>query len=103
MSPECLHNQATTKASDIWSMGCILYQLYIGLPPFRGASDFLIFKLSADADFIKLEEYPDNILPQDVKTLIKCMIQINPEDRISIDEIVEEPFFDSVRHLTEIP
>ena len=43
MAPECLHNKPTTKASDIWSLGCILYQLYMGYPPFRGASDYLIF------------------------------------------------------------
>lgn len=28
MAPECTHNLETTYASDIWSLGCILYQLY---------------------------------------------------------------------------
>lgn len=63
MPPECAHNKPTTRASDIWSLGCILYQLYTGLPPFRGASDYLIFKLSCDANFLKLDEHPESILP----------------------------------------
>lgn len=25
MPPECAHNKPTTKESDIWSLGCILY------------------------------------------------------------------------------
>lgn len=25
MAPECCHNKATSKASDVWSMGCILF------------------------------------------------------------------------------
>jgi hypothetical protein len=45
--------------------------LYIGLPPFRGASDYLIFKLSAEADFLKLQEYEEEIMPEAAKELIK--------------------------------
>ena len=63
MAPECAHNKPTTKASDVWSMGVILYQLYTGLCPFRGASDYLIFKLSLDANFLKFDEYSEAILP----------------------------------------
>ena len=63
-----------SQAVDIWSLGCILYQLYTGLPPFRGASDYLIFKISCDANFLKLDEYPESILPQKAKDLIKKMI-----------------------------
>jgi 3-phosphoinositide dependent protein kinase-1 len=71
MAPECVHNQPTSKASDVWSLGCILYQLYVGLPPFRGASDYLIFKLSNEADFLELDGYPDEIMPGLAKELIK--------------------------------
>ena len=85
MAPECVHNKPTTKASDIWSLGCILYQLYIGLPPFRGASDYLIFKLSLEAEFLKLEEYPESILPTEAKKLIKSMITKEPGERLTID------------------
>ena len=79
MAPECIHNKPTTKATDIWSLGCILYQLYVGLTPFRGASDYLIFQLSLKADFLKFEEYPECILANDAKEMIERMLQVEPE------------------------
>ena len=63
MAPECFHNQPTGKYSDIWSLGCVLYQLYTGLCPFRGNSDYLIFKLSENAEILRLEKLSTNILP----------------------------------------
>ena len=103
MPPECMHNKPTTKASDIWTLGCILYQLYIGLTPFRGASDYLIFKLSDKADMLKFEEYSEHILPQAAKQFILKMIQIKQEDRIEIDQVLQDPFFDSVKELKTRP
>lgn len=76
MAPECAHNKPTTKASDMWSLGVILYQLYTGLCPFRGASDYLIFKLSLDANFLKFDEYPEAILPKDAKELLLNIMKI---------------------------
>lgn len=67
MAPECVNNKPTSKATDIWSLGCILYQLFVGLPPFRGASDYLIFQLSLAADFLKLDDFDESIVPEEAK------------------------------------
>jgi serine/threonine protein kinase len=103
MAPECVHNKPTNKATDMWSTGCILYNLFIGLPPFRGASDYLIFKLSIEADFLKLDEFPKSMMPQDAKELIRRMVTKLPEERWTIDQVLESPFFDSVRDLKTMP
>lgn len=35
VSPELLESKKVGPASDLWALGCILYQMVSGLPPFR--------------------------------------------------------------------
>lgn len=44
VSPEILKGEQLTKAADLWALGCILYQMISGLPPFRAGSEYLIFQ-----------------------------------------------------------
>ncbi|KRX42406.1 3-phosphoinositide-dependent protein kinase 1, partial [Trichinella murrelli] len=37
VSPEVLNSKPTTLACDFWALGCIIYQMLSGLPPFRAA------------------------------------------------------------------
>ena len=85
MAPECLHNKPTNKSSDIWSLGCLLYQLYVGFPPFRGASDYLIFQLSEEAKFVRLEELSEHIMPSAAKKLIRQMVVPEQGKRATIE------------------
>lgn len=39
MSPERLANQKTTPASDVYSIGCVLYEMLAGVPPFTGTAE----------------------------------------------------------------
>jgi len=67
MAPECVRNKdQISKASDIWSLGCILYQLLTGLLPFRGASDYLIFRRSTEARY----RNDISIIPEPARVLI---------------------------------
>jgi len=69
MAPECVQNKSVGLSADIWSLGCILYQFCTGLTPFRGDSDYLIFRRSTEARY-KLHDYPDEIIPKEAKQLI---------------------------------
>lgn len=35
VSPELLTEKTTLPTSDLWALGCIIYQMIAGLPPFR--------------------------------------------------------------------
>lgn len=45
MSPEVLNNTGICYAADLWALGCIIYQMLAGRPPFKGRSEYLTFQV----------------------------------------------------------
>lgn len=43
MAPECIRNRDSTYKSDIYSLGCLFYQLICGQTPYTGKTDYLVF------------------------------------------------------------
>ena len=103
MAPECVHNQFSDKRCDFWSLGCILYDLYTGFPPFNGASEYLIFQKSIEAKYI----FPEGIIPDLAQDFIKKCIIIDPNKRMNLDEMLSHPYLieevNNKNFLEEIP
>ena len=70
--------------------------------PFRGGSDYLIFLNSTEAKY-KLDEYSDNLIPLEAKELLKKLIVVEKDKRLSIKELIEDKYFDSVREMKKPP
>ena len=43
-SPELLNDRAATTSSDIWALGCILFQMLVGMPPMQGPNEYQTFQ-----------------------------------------------------------
>lgn len=96
MSPEMYSGKPTVEpfASDMWSMGiCLLYML-IGFPPIQHAcADDVRFQYVRDGRLKELLQHWDIVLSDSVLSLIESMLQIMPQDRISIERLLAHSWF----------
>ncbi|EGW35219.1 uncharacterized protein SPAPADRAFT_146235 [Spathaspora passalidarum NRRL Y-27907] len=80
-----------SKSVDIWSLGCFLYTILCGFPPFYDDdANSLTIKILR-GDFVFLQPWWDEI-SANAKDLISRMLTINPEQRITIEEIWNHPW-----------
>ena len=80
MSPEQARGQEIDRRTDIWSLGCILYEMLSGRRAFRGetVADTLAAVLGRSPDWTLL---PDSTTPA-VGMLLKRCLQIDREQRV---------------------
>lgn len=70
--------------SDIWSLGCVLYETITLKPPFRAEDMEGLFKKVTRGIYQRLpSEYS-----QDLSTIIRSLLQINSELRPSCQKIL---------------
>uniref|UniRef100_A0A8C9KTQ9 Serine/threonine-protein kinase PLK3 n=1 Tax=Serinus canaria TaxID=9135 RepID=A0A8C9KTQ9_SERCA len=88
LAPEVLLRQGHGPESDVWSLGCVMYTLLCGNPPFE-TSD-----LKETYRCIKQVEYTLPVfLSLPAKHLITGILRRNPQDRFTLDEILDHEFF----------
>ncbi|XP_006634787.1 serine/threonine-protein kinase PLK3 [Lepisosteus oculatus] len=88
LAPEVLNRQGHGPESDVWSLGCVMYTLLCGNPPFE------TLDLKETYRCIKEVKYtlPPSLSPAAQK-LISGVLQRNPCDRLTLDQILNHEFF----------
>jgi len=87
IAPEVLGKKGHSYEVDVWSLGCILYTLLVGKPPFETQT------LKDTYSRIKKNEYhiPSRIGPL-ARNLIQRLLQHDPPKRPSVKEILADDF-----------
>lgn len=89
--PELLKFNSCGYETDVWAIGCILYQFFNGLPPFKGASEYLTFEKIINVDFTY-----KRLLPPKVKDIIDRILVYSPQNRPTIPDIQAMSWFTGV-------
>merc|ERR1712061_453983 len=87
IAPEVLTKKGHSYEVDIWSIGCIMYTLLVGKPPFETQT------LKDTYKRIRANEYhvPSKVGPL-AKLLIRKLLQHDPLKRPTIKEILQDDF-----------
>jgi len=88
LSPECARGQPAGPPSDVYALGCVLYQIVTGRPPFvADAPAAIMYQHVQDAPRPPSELRPD--LPADLEALILWMLDKVPENRPTAGQIAD--------------
>ncbi|CAK9070176.1 unnamed protein product [Durusdinium trenchii] len=105
MPKEVIENKSSDHRSDIWSLGCTVFQVLTGCPPFHEKSEYLIFQRVLALDL----QFPPGI-PADARGLISEMVVEDADVRLgaaNIEDIKRHAFFQQCNfhqiHLQPVP
>ena len=86
-SPEVWKDQPYDNKSDIWSLGCVLYEMITLRPPFRAQNMEGLYNKVIKGQFNRIPDRFSNELFE----IVKLLIQVNTDTRPSCDEILRHP------------
>ncbi|XP_067889513.1 serine/threonine-protein kinase Nek5-like isoform X2 [Heterodontus francisci] len=90
LSPEICANQPYNNKTDIWSLGCVLYELATLNHPFEGNNlHQLVVKICRGRYAPINPRYT-----YDLRILLAQMFKVNPRDRPSINSILKKKFLE---------
>ncbi|KAF2635002.1 kinase-like protein [Massarina eburnea CBS 473.64] len=98
MSPEICKAEQYGPHSDIWALGCIIYEMCAKTPPFNAKTHFELIQK------IKVGRYPaiPNCYSPDLSQVIAKCLQVNPQNRPDTAQLLNLPVVKLMRKEQEV-
>ena len=87
-SPEVWEDKPYDSKSDIWSLGCVIYEMTTLKPPFTDTSMQGLFKKVMKGSYPPIKGYSNDLM-----SMIAQLLQVSPAKRPDCDQIMHLPAF----------
>ncbi|XP_043659329.1 serine/threonine-protein kinase Nek2 [Drosophila teissieri] len=96
MSPELVKGRKYDRKSDVWAVGCLVYEMCALRPPFRGRAFDQLSEKIAQGEFSRIPA----VYSADLQEIIAFMLAVDHEQRPGIEVIIRHPLV--VRNISEL-
>jgi serine/threonine protein kinase len=90
-APEIVKDERYSKSVDMWALGCVLYTLLCGFPPFYDESIQTLTEKVARGQYTFLSPWWDDISTS-AKDLISHLLTVDPGRRYDIHQFLDHPW-----------
>ncbi|KAI1758673.1 kinase-like domain-containing protein [Hypoxylon sp. FL1150] len=90
-APEIVKDERYSKSVDMWALGCVLYTLLCGFPPFYDESIEVLTEKVAKGQYTFLSPWWDDI-SKSAQDLISHLLNVDPDERYTITEFLAHPW-----------
>lgn len=98
MSPEICAAEKYTLRSDIWAVGCIMYELCQKEPPFNARTHIQLVQKIREGKFSPLPEF----YSPELRNVISSCLRVNPDNRPDTASLINLPIIRLVRKEKEV-
>ncbi|KAL9099386.1 MAG: hypothetical protein Q9163_005106 [Psora crenata] len=90
-APEIVKDERYSKSVDMWALGCVLYTLLCGFPPFYDESIQVLTEKVARGQYTFLSPWWDDI-SKSAQDLVSHLLTVDPEKRYTIRQFLNHPW-----------
>lgn len=94
MAPEVIQQKGHNRFADIWSLGCTVFEMLTGLPPWSEMNEFAAMNMIAKHG--KPPKYPDDC-SEEIKDFMDWCFKQDPTLRLNTYELQRHKFLEDVK------
>jgi len=98
-APEIVKDERYSKSVDMWALGCVLYTLLCGFPPFYDESIQTLTEKVARGQYTFLSPWWDDI-SKPAQDLVSHLLTVDPEKRYGIKQFLNHPWICEIEEPT---
>ncbi|CAI4061645.1 hypothetical protein SKDZ_07G1040 [Saccharomyces kudriavzevii ZP591] len=93
-APEIFKSEEYSMKVDMWGIGCVLFTLLCGYPPFYEKNQSKLVRKISKGDYEFLAPWWDDI-SSGAKNAIIHLLEVDPKKRYDIDDFLNDPWLNS--------